>query len=160
MVLARHESRLAAAVATEPTVITGEPAPFGCSAGTPSSSFSSRLASISRLAAALISVRFLAASRSRSASASLPLQYSRSCIAGNVRTGSREPKAFAVQPSILEWGIFCPVAGYSDMRQDRNIPPQVGGSVVVWLVIAVVAGIGLLGLVDPGSIELLVTAEM
>jgi hypothetical protein len=46
------------------------------------------------------------------------------------------------------------------MRQDRNIPPQVGGSVVVWLVIAVVAGIGLFGLLDPGSIELRVTAEL
>jgi hypothetical protein len=46
------------------------------------------------------------------------------------------------------------------MRQDRNIPPHVGGSVVVWVVIGVVAGIGLLGLLDPGSIELLVTAEM
>jgi hypothetical protein len=31
---------------------------------------------------------------------------------------------------------------------------------VVWLVIVVVAGTGLLGLFDPGSIELLVTAEM
>lgn len=46
------------------------------------------------------------------------------------------------------------------MRQDRYDRPHVGGSVVVWIVIAVVAGIGLLGLFDPGSIEMLVTAEM
>jgi hypothetical protein len=46
------------------------------------------------------------------------------------------------------------------MRQDRYDRPSVAGSVVVWLVIAVVAGIGLLGLLDPGSIEPLVTAEL
>jgi hypothetical protein len=46
------------------------------------------------------------------------------------------------------------------MRQDRIDWPRVGGSVVVWLVIAVVAGMGLFALFDPGSIEVLVTAEL
>jgi hypothetical protein len=35
----------------------------------------------------------------------------------------------------------------------------VGGFVVEWLVIAVVAGIGVVALLDPGSIEALFTAE-
>jgi hypothetical protein len=38
------------------------------------------------------------------------------------------------------------------MPQDRYDWPRVGGSVVVWLLIAAVA--------DPGSIEVLVTAEL
>jgi hypothetical protein len=46
------------------------------------------------------------------------------------------------------------------MRQNQYDWPRVGGSVVVWLVIAVIAGIGLLGVLDPGSIEALVTAEL
>jgi hypothetical protein len=46
------------------------------------------------------------------------------------------------------------------MRQDRHDRPQVGGSVLVWLVIAVVAGVGLFALLDPGSIDVLVTAEL
>jgi hypothetical protein len=46
------------------------------------------------------------------------------------------------------------------MRKNRYDRPAVAGSVVVWLVIAVVAGIGLLGLLDPGSIEPLVIAEL
>ena len=46
------------------------------------------------------------------------------------------------------------------MRQNPNDWPQVGGFVVVWLVIAVVAGMGLLALLDPGSIDVLVTAEL
>jgi hypothetical protein len=36
----------------------------------------------------------------------------------------------------------------------------VGGFVVAWLVIAVVAGMGLFALFDPGSIQVLVTAEL
>jgi hypothetical protein len=46
------------------------------------------------------------------------------------------------------------------MPQNRYDWPSVGGSVVVWLVIGVVAGLGLLGVVAPGSIEALVIAEL
>jgi hypothetical protein len=46
------------------------------------------------------------------------------------------------------------------MRQNPYDWPHVGGFVVVWLVIAVVAGMGLVALVDPGSIDVLVTAEL
>jgi hypothetical protein len=46
------------------------------------------------------------------------------------------------------------------MRQDRYDWPRVGGFVVVWLLIAVVVGLGLFALFDPGSIEMLVTAEL
>jgi hypothetical protein len=46
------------------------------------------------------------------------------------------------------------------MRQEPYDWPRVGGFVVVWLVIAVVAGIGLYALFDPGSVRVLVTAEL
>ena len=46
------------------------------------------------------------------------------------------------------------------MPQNPYDWPHVGGLVVVWLVIAVVAGMGLLALIDPGSIDVLVTAEL
>jgi hypothetical protein len=46
------------------------------------------------------------------------------------------------------------------MRQDPYDWPRVGGVVVVWLVIAVVAGMGLLALFGPGSIQVLITAEL
>jgi hypothetical protein len=46
------------------------------------------------------------------------------------------------------------------MRQNPYDWPHRGGFVVVWLVFAVVAGIGLLALFDPGSINVLVTAEL
>ena len=46
------------------------------------------------------------------------------------------------------------------MRQDLYDWPRVSGFVVVWLVIAAVAGMGLFALFDPGSIEVLVTAEL
>ena len=46
------------------------------------------------------------------------------------------------------------------MRQNPYDWPHVGGLVVVWLVIAVVAGMGLLALIDPGSIDVLVTGEL
>jgi hypothetical protein len=46
------------------------------------------------------------------------------------------------------------------MRQSPYDWPHVGGFVVVWLVIAVVAGMGLLALVDPGSIDVLVATEL
>jgi hypothetical protein len=38
--------------------------------------------------------------------------------------------------------------------------PHVGGFLVEWLVIAVVAGVGVLAVADPGLIEMLVTAEL
>jgi hypothetical protein len=46
------------------------------------------------------------------------------------------------------------------MRQNPYDWPHVGGFVVVWVVIAAVAGMGLLALLDPGSIDVLVTAEL
>jgi hypothetical protein len=46
------------------------------------------------------------------------------------------------------------------MRQDPYDWPHVGGFVVVWLVVAVVAGMGLLALFAPGSIDMLVVAEL
>ena len=45
------------------------------------------------------------------------------------------------------------------MRQNPYHWPRVGGF-VVWLVIAAVAGMGLVALFDPGSIDVLVTAEL
>jgi hypothetical protein len=46
------------------------------------------------------------------------------------------------------------------MRHDPYDWPRVGGFVVVWLVIAVVAGMGLFALLDPGSIRVMVTAGL
>jgi hypothetical protein len=46
------------------------------------------------------------------------------------------------------------------MRQNPYNWPYVGGVVVVWLVIAVVAGMGLLALLDPGAVDVLVIAEL
>jgi hypothetical protein len=45
------------------------------------------------------------------------------------------------------------------MRQNPYDWPHAGG-LVVWLVIAVVAGMGLLALLDPGAVDVLVTAEL
>ena len=44
--------------------------------------------------------------------------------------------------------------------QNRYDLPSVGGSLVEWLVIAVVAGVGVLAVADPGLVEVLVTAEL
>ena len=46
------------------------------------------------------------------------------------------------------------------MRHNPYDWPQIGGFVVVWLVIAVVAGMGLFAVFDPGSIQVLITAEL
>jgi hypothetical protein len=46
------------------------------------------------------------------------------------------------------------------MRQEPYDWPRVGGFGVVWLVIAVVAGMGLFALFDPGSIRVVVTAGL
>jgi hypothetical protein len=53
--------------------------------------------------------------------------------------------------------LFLVIAGFPRMPQDRYDWPHMGGFVVVWLV---VAGMGLLALLDPGSIDVLVTAEL
>jgi hypothetical protein len=46
------------------------------------------------------------------------------------------------------------------MRQEPYDWPRVGGFVVVWLVVAVVAGMGLFALFDPDSIRVVVTAGL
>jgi hypothetical protein len=46
------------------------------------------------------------------------------------------------------------------MRQEPYDWPRVGGFVVVWLVIAVVAGMGLFALFNLGSVRVLVTAQL
>jgi hypothetical protein len=46
------------------------------------------------------------------------------------------------------------------MPHQRIDWPRVGGSVVVWLLIAVVGGMAAFALFEPGSIEVLVTAEL
>jgi hypothetical protein len=60
----------------------------------------------------------------------------------------------------LPRGILLLPARSPCMRQEPYDWPRVGGFVVVWLVIAVVAGIGLYALFDPGSVRVLVTAEL
>jgi hypothetical protein len=57
-------------------------------------------------------------------------------------------------------GTFLLPAGFPRMRHDPYDWPRVGGFVVGWLVIAVVAGMGLFALLDPGSIQGLITAEL
>jgi hypothetical protein len=57
-------------------------------------------------------------------------------------------------------GTFLLPAGSPRMRHDPYDWPRVGGFVVTWLVIAVVAGIGLFALFDPGSMQVLITAEL
>jgi hypothetical protein len=46
------------------------------------------------------------------------------------------------------------------MRHEQIDWPRMGGSVVVWLLIAAVVGMGAFALFEPGSIEVLVTAEL
>jgi hypothetical protein len=60
----------------------------------------------------------------------------------------------------LPRGTFLLPAGSPRMRQNRDWPRVGGGFVVIWLVIAVVAGMGLFALFDPGSVRVLVTAEL
>ena len=57
-------------------------------------------------------------------------------------------------------GTFLLPARCPHMRQEPYDWPRVGGFVVVWLVIAMVAGMGLFALFDPGSIQVLVAAEL
>jgi hypothetical protein len=63
-----------------------------------SSAFSAALACCSRFAAALTSLRRVAASSSRSASRSFRVQYSRSSIHEIVHGSAREPKTAEGQP--------------------------------------------------------------
>jgi hypothetical protein len=46
------------------------------------------------------------------------------------------------------------------MRQNPYDWSHVGGSVMVWLVIAMVAGMGVLALFDPGAVDVLVAAKL
>jgi hypothetical protein len=80
---------------------------------------------------------------------------------------AREPKMAAVPCDATvdsecrcPRGTFLPPAGSPRMRYDPYDWPRVGGFVVTWLVIAVVAGIGLFALFDPGSMQVLITAEL
>jgi hypothetical protein len=82
-----------------------------------------------------------------------------------VRAPVRETKAAPVQPShsrdaLPKGELFCCPACFWVMRHYHYDWPHVGGFVVEWLVIGVVVGIGLLALLDPGSIEVLFTAEL
>jgi hypothetical protein len=56
-------------------------------------------------------------------------------------------------------GIFL-LTVRSPRMQNRHDLPRVVGSLVEWLVIAVVAGAGALATADPALIEVLVTAEL
>ena len=99
---------------------------------------------------------------------------SRSCLVSSrdpcrrlytrVRANRRWPRFLAIQPSIQNavapGGTFPLPAGSPRMRQDPYDWPRVGGFVVVWLVVAVVAGTGLFALFDPGSIRVVVTAGL
>jgi hypothetical protein len=80
------------------------------------------------------------------------------------RANRRWPRFLAIRPSIQNAVApgepSCCPPRLPRMRQDPYDWPRVGGVVVVWLVIAVVAGTGLLALFDPGSIQVLVTAEL
>ena len=57
-------------------------------------------------------------------------------------------------------GTFLLPARSLRMRQDPYDWFRVGGFVVAWLVIAVVAGMGLFALFDPDSIRVVVTAGL
>jgi hypothetical protein len=85
-----------------------------------------------------------------------------------VHASAREPKMAAVslrfnrrfRMPLPQGETFLLPARSLCMRQEPYDWPRVGGFVVVWLVIAVVAGMGLFALFDPGSVRVLVTAEL
>jgi hypothetical protein len=56
--------------------------------------------------------------------------------------------------------LSCELPSSTSMCHERIDWPRMGGFVVVWLLIAAVGGLGLFALLDPGSIEVLVTAEL
>jgi hypothetical protein len=56
--------------------------------------------------------------------------------------------------------LSCGLRGSASMYHERIDWPRMGGFVAVWLLIAAVGGLGLFALLDPGSIEVLVTAEL
>jgi hypothetical protein len=66
----------------------------------------------------------------------------------------------AAQTGTAQWELSCALRRSSAMHHERIDWPRLGGSVVVWLLIASVVGMGLFALFDPGSIEVLVTAEL
>jgi len=95
---------------------------------------------------------------------------------GNVGERSSELKTEAIQPAIPErrgpplttlparsgrpqGNLPAPVRSQA-MRHDQIDWTRVGGSVVVWLLIAAVVGLGAFALFEPGSIEALVIAEL
>jgi hypothetical protein len=57
-------------------------------------------------------------------------------------------------------GTFLLIASCLRMRQNPHHRPDVGGFVLVALLIALVAGMGFVAWLDPGSIDVLVTAEL
>jgi hypothetical protein len=84
-----------------------------------------------------------------------------------VHASAREPKMAAVPfDSTVDSecrclrGTFLLPARSLRMHQEPYDWHRVGGVVVVWLVIAVVAGMGLFALFDPGSIRVVVTAGL
>jgi hypothetical protein len=84
-----------------------------------------------------------------------------------VHASAREPQMAAVPcDSTVDSecrclrGTFLLPARLLRMRQEPYDWPRVGGFVVVWLVIAVVAGVALFALFDPGSIRVVVTAGL
>jgi hypothetical protein len=84
-----------------------------------------------------------------------------------VHASAREPKMAAVpcdstinSECVAPRGAFLLPARSPDMRQEPYNWPRAGGFVAVWLVIAVVAGMGLFALFDPGSIRVVVTAGL
>jgi hypothetical protein len=66
----------------------------------------------------------------------------------------------SIQNAVAQGEPSCCLPGSPRMRHDPYDWPRVGGFVVTWLVIAVVAGIGLFALLDPGSMQVLITAEL
>jgi hypothetical protein len=124
------------------------------------------LARCSSLAAASTSLRRVAASNSHSGSRSCLVSSRDPCrrLYTRARANRRWPRFLTIQPSIhnavAPGGTFLLPARSPCMRQEPYDWPRVGGFVVVWLVIAVVAGMGLFALFDPGSVRVLVTAEL
>jgi hypothetical protein len=84
-----------------------------------------------------------------------------------VHASVREPKTAAVpcdstvnSECVAPRGTFLLPARSFLMHQEPYDWPRAGGFVAVWLVIAVVAGMGLFALFDPGSIRVVVTAGL
>jgi len=79
-----------------------------------------------------------------------------------VRWGAEALCGSGVRADRRSWfpsGTFLLTEAFPRM-QNRYDLPRVGGSLVGWLVIAVVVGMGVFAGADPGLIEVLVTAEL